>query len=120
MRPEARKLEKARKALGLEGDYRSVTVLRELQARETKELQGALAVLPEKEKAGAAALAARSAAEGLLKDARTRQTSEGEVIKKVRDLDVRLDEQGKQLAEKNKAIAEIEKQAKTYRKPRRE
>ena len=110
---EARKLEKARKALGLEGDYRSVTVLRELQVRETKELQGALAVLPEKEKAGAAALAARSAAEGLLKDARTRQTSEGEVIKKVRDLDVRLDEQSKQLAEKNKAIAEIEKQAKT-------
>ena len=113
--PEARKLEKARKALGLEGDYRSVTVLRELQARETKELQGALAVLPEKEKAGAAALAARSAAEGLLNEARTRQTSEGEVIKKVRDLDVRLDEQGKQLAEKTKAIAESEKQAKTYR-----
>ncbi|MDP1992926.1 MAG: AAA family ATPase [Syntrophales bacterium] len=111
--PEAKKLEKARKALGLEGDYRSVTVLRELQVRETKELQGSLAVLPEKEKAGAAALAARSAAEGLLNEARTRQTSEGEVIKKVRDLDVRLDEQGKQLAEKTRAIAECEKQAKT-------
>ena len=110
---EARKLEKARKALGLDGDYRSVTVLRELQARETTELQGALAVLPEKEKAGAASLAARSAAEGLLKVARTRQTAEGEVIKKVRELDVRLDDQGKQLAEKNKAISEIEKQAKT-------
>ena len=113
--PEARKLEKARKALGLEGDYRSITVLRELQARETKELQGSLAVLPEREKAGAAALAARSAAEGLLNEARTRQTSEGEVIKKVRDLDVRLDEQRKQLAEKTKAIAECEKQAKTYK-----
>ena len=112
---EARKLEKARKALGLEGDYRSVTVLRELQERETEELQGSLAVLPEKEKAGAVALAARSAAEGLLNEARTRQTAEGEVIKKVRDLDVRLDEQGKQLAEKAKAIAECEKQAKTYR-----
>jgi DNA repair protein SbcC/Rad50 len=113
--PEAGKLEKARKALGLEGDYRSVTVLRELQAREKEELQGSLAVLPEKEKAGAAALAARSAAEGFLNEARTKQTVEGEVIKKVRDLDVRLDEQRKQLAEKNKTIAESEKQAKTYR-----
>jgi DNA repair protein SbcC/Rad50 len=114
--PEARRLERSRKALGLEGDYRSVTVLRELQARETKELQDTLAVLPEKEKAGAAALAARSAAEGLLKDARVRQVLEGEVIKKVRDLDVRLDEQGKQLTEKNKAIAEIERKAKTGRR----
>ena len=112
---EARKLEKARKALGLEGDYRSVTVVRELQARETDELQSALAVLPEKEKAGAEAHAARSAAEGLLNEARTRQLSEGEVIKKVRDFDVRLDEQSKLFAEKTKAIAESEKQAKTYR-----
>ena len=112
--PDAKKLEKACKALGLEGDYRAVTTLRELQARETKELQSALALLPEKEKAGAEAFAARVAAEGLLREARTRQMSEGEVIKKVRDLDVRLDEQTKQLAEKNKAIREIDKQAKTY------
>lgn len=113
--PEAKRLEKARKALGLEGDYRSVMVLRELQVAETKELQGCLALLPEKEKAGAAALAEKFSVEVLLNEARTRQTSEGEVIKKVRDLDVRLDEQGKQLAEKNNAIAEIERQAKTYK-----
>ncbi|MHB8908029.1 MAG: AAA family ATPase [Syntrophales bacterium] len=112
---EARKLEKARKALGLEGDYRSVTVLREVQARETREVQSALALLPEKEKAGAAALAARSAAEGLLNEARTRQRSEGVVIRKVRDLDVRREEQGKQVAEKNKAIEKGEEQAKTYK-----
>ncbi|MCE5265656.1 MAG: AAA family ATPase [Deltaproteobacteria bacterium] len=112
--PEAQKLEKARKALGLEGDYRSVMVVRELQAREAKELQDALAILPEKEKAGAAALAARSAADGLLNEARDRQAKEGEIIKRVRDLDVRLDEQRKQLTEKTNAILEIEKQAKTY------
>ncbi len=113
--PEAKKLEKSRKALGLEGDYRGVSALRELQERETKELQGALAGLPEKEKAGAEALAARQTAETLLNEARTRQMSEGEVIKKVRDLDVRLGEQKKQLAEKDKAIGEIEKQGKGYR-----
>ena len=54
---DAERLEKARKALGLEGDYRSITDLRALQARESEELQAALAVLPEKEKRGAEALA---------------------------------------------------------------
>ena len=110
---EARKLVRARKALGLDGDYRSVTALREAQVKETGELQCALTILPEKEKAGAATLAARSAAEGLLKEARARQAAEREIIKKVRDFDVRLDEQGKQLTERTKAIAEIEEQAKT-------
>jgi len=113
--PEVRKLERSRKALGLEGDYRAVTALRGLQASETKELHGALAILPEKEKAGAAALKARTAAEALLTEARTRQMSEGEIIKRVRALDVRLDEQSKQLAEKDRTIGQIEKQAQGYR-----
>ena len=113
--PESKKLEKSQKALGLEGDYRGVTALRELQESETKELHGAVALLPEKEKAGAEALAARQTAETLLHESRARQVSEGEVIKKVRDLDVRLGEQKKQLAEKDKAMGEIEKQGKGYR-----
>ncbi|SEM80526.1 exonuclease SbcC [Syntrophus gentianae] len=113
--PEAMKLEKARKALGLEGDYRFVTVLRDVLVKETRELQDILAALPEREKLSTAALAARSTAEGLLREARERQASEGEIIKKVRDLDVRLNEQGKQLAEKNKAITGIEDQEKTTR-----
>ena len=113
--PESKKLEKSRKALGLEGDYRGVTALRELQNSEIRELQGAVAMLPEREKAGAEALAVRQTTETLLNEARTRQMSEGDVIKKVRDLDTRLGEQKKQLAEKDKAIGEIEKQGKGYR-----
>ena len=113
--PESKKLEKSQKALELEGDYRGISALRELQESETKELHGAVTMLPEKEKAGAEALAARQTAETLLHESRTRQMSEGEVIKKVRDLDVRLGEQKKQLAEKNKAIGEIEKQGEGYR-----
>ena len=89
--------------------------MRELQESETKELHGAVALLPEKEKAGAEALAARQTAETLLHESRARQMSEGDVIKKVRDLDVRLGEQKKQLAEKDKAIGEIEKQGEGYR-----
>ena len=114
--PEAERLDKSRKALGLEGDYRGLTALRELQAFETKELQGALAMLPEKEKAGEAAFAARQTAESLLQEARARQMAEGEIIKKVRDLDTRLGEQKKNLAEKDKAIGVIEKQEKDYQR----
>ncbi|MDO9228628.1 MAG: AAA family ATPase [Syntrophales bacterium] len=113
--PESKRLEKSRKALGLEGDYRGVAVLRGLQDSEIRELQGAVAILPEKEKAGAEALAVRQTTEALLNEARARQMSEGEVIKKVRDLDARLGEQKKQLAEKDKAIGEIEKQGEGYR-----
>jgi exonuclease SbcC len=113
--PESKKLEQSRKALGLEGDYRGVTALRELQDSETRELHGASAILPEKEKAGAEAFAVRQTAESLLHEARARQMSEGDVIKKVRNLDTRLGEQKKQLAEKDKAISEIKKQGEGYR-----
>ena len=75
--PDARRLEKAKKAQELEGDYRSVKVLRDMQAKETEELQSAQTLLPEKEKALAATVAARSAAEGLLKEAQNKQTAEG-------------------------------------------
>ena len=40
--PEAVRLEKSRKALGLEGDYRGVVALRSQQDEETQELSGAL------------------------------------------------------------------------------
>ncbi len=113
---ESKKLEKSRKALGLEGNYRGVTALRELQEIEVKELHGAVAMLPEQEKAYTDALAVRQAAAASLNEAQARQLSERDVIKKVRDLDTRLDEQIKQLAEKDKAIREIEKQGKEYRR----
>ncbi len=113
--PESKKLERSRKALGLEGDYRGVTVLRELQGSEVRELHGAVAMLPEKEKAGAEALAVRQTAAALLNEAQARQMSQRDIIKKVRDLDTRLGEQIKQLADKDKAIREIEKQGKDYR-----
>ncbi|MEI7671038.1 MAG: AAA family ATPase [Deltaproteobacteria bacterium] len=113
--PESKRLEKSRKALGLEGDYRGVAVLRGLQDSEIRELKGAVAILPEKEKADAEALAVRQTTEALLNEARARQMSEGEVIKKVRDLDARLGEQKKQLAEKDKTIGETEKQGESYR-----
>ena len=112
---ESKKLEKFRKFLSIEGDYRGVGALRAQQDNETKELDDAIVKLPEKDKACADALTVKQAADALLNEARTRQISEADVIKKVRDLDARLSEQKRQVEEKDKAIGEIEKQRKAYK-----
>ena len=112
--PESIRLEKSRKALGLEGDYRGVVTLRSQQDDETKELNGALAMLPEKKKGCADALTLKQAAEIGLNEARTRQIAEAGVVKKVRELDARLGEQKKQVEEKVKAIGEAERQGRDY------
>ena len=113
--PEANKLEKSRKALGLEGDYKGVVALRRQQGIEAKELDGATAALPEKDKTCAAALTARQSAETELNGAKTRQTAEADTIKKVRELDARLSEKQKQVEEKDKALGDGEKLAKEYK-----
>ncbi len=110
--PEAHRLEKARRALELEGDYRAATALREQQNLEIAELHEARDLLPEKEKAGATALAARLLAENLLKENQFRQLTEGELIKKTRAFDIRLEEQEKRLVEKNREIADDETKVK--------
>ena len=113
--PESKKLDKSRKALSLEGDYRGVTALRVEQDNETKDLNRAIVLLPEKEKVCAKVLAARQTAAALLGEAQARHLSQRDVIRKVRDLDTRLGEQIKQLAEKEKAILKIEKQGEDYK-----
>ncbi|PKN05246.1 MAG: chromosome segregation protein SMC [Deltaproteobacteria bacterium HGW-Deltaproteobacteria-9] len=113
--PESKKLERSMKALGLEGDYSGVAALRAQQDHETKELDGAIITLPEKDKTAIVARDARQAAESLLNEARARQASAAQVIKRVRDLDARLGEQKRQLDEKMKAIGEIETQGKSYK-----
>jgi len=113
--PELRKLEKSRKALGLEGDHKVVVALRRQQDIDAKELDGAIAMLPEKDKACAEALTVRQNTEIGLNEARTRQTSEADTIKKVRELDARLSEKKTQVEEKDKALGDIEKQSKEYK-----
>ena len=112
--PEAKKLELARRAFSLEGDYREVAALRAQQAGETKELDCAVAVLPERQRACEETLTLKQAAETGLVEARARQQAEREVIKKVRDLDTRLGEYKKQGEEKDRVIAEANRQVKAY------
>lgn len=113
--PELEKLEKSRKALAIDGDYKEVAALRRGQAAEAKELDGVTALIPEKEKILAEALNARSNAENNLNAARARQSAEGQVIKKVRELDARWSEKKQQVEETQKALADIRKQADAYK-----
>jgi DNA repair protein SbcC/Rad50 len=114
--PEAARLERARKALAIEADYRGLTTLRAQQFNETKELDAAVLLLPGKEKACANALTAKQAAEAELKRVRDQQQSEGDVIKKVRELDVRMTGQKKQVEEKSKGIEDGERQVNALKK----
>ena len=114
--PESKKLEKARNALDLEGDYKGVDALRAQQHDEIKELDDSRERLPEKEKACADVLAVKKTAEVRLNEARTRQQSEAQVIKKVRELDTRLIHQKIQVEEKDKSISDAEKQAAEYQR----
>ncbi len=112
--PELQKLERARQALGLEGDYRGVAALRGEQVREKAELAAAVAALPEKEQLCAAAQEAREAAETRLREARAAQTAQGEVLKKVRELDALGEEKKKQQVAKAREIKEAEEQGRGY------
>lgn len=112
--PEAKRLEAARKALGIEGDYRGVVALRAQQTGEIRELNDAVTRLPEVQKACADTLALKEAEATRLKAARDRRDVEDHVIKKVRDLDTRIGEQKKQGDTKDRAIAAAEKQRAAY------
>jgi len=113
--PEANKLEKSRKALSIDGDYKGTFALRRQQEVDAKELDGSLAMMPEKVKASAEALKARQGAEIGLNEGRIKQASEADTIKKVREFDARLSEKKQQVEETDKAIANIGMQAKTYK-----
>ncbi|MEQ8159800.1 MAG: AAA family ATPase [Smithellaceae bacterium] len=113
--PEAQKLERARKALSLEGDYRNIVNLRTQQAAESRELSDALAALPDKEKIKAAALLEKQAADARLIEARNTQNASLDIIKKVREHDARISEQKKQLEEKKRALAALEGRSSEYK-----
>lgn len=112
--PESARLERARRAVSLEGDYRGVTSMRTQQANEIQEMNAALAALPAKEPTRADALLKVQNAERAISEARQRQQAEADIIKKVREIDARLSEQKKQINEKDKAINAAAGQVKTY------
>jgi exonuclease SbcC len=113
--PEARKLERARKALGLDGAYAGAAALRRRQADDATELNSLNALLPKKEKARVNAAAARKEAEIALNAARDKEIAAAEIIKRVRQCDALLNEKKKQIEEKDKAVGDGERQEAAYR-----
>ncbi|MGD0819376.1 MAG: SbcC/MukB-like Walker B domain-containing protein [Desulfomonilia bacterium] len=113
--PYGKKLEKSRRALALEGDYRVVAALRAQQDIEKKELDGALNALPVKGKTCEEALNRKTAAETGLNEAGKKQSSEADVIKKVRVLDARMNEQKKNIEDKEKSISDASTQSEDYK-----
>ncbi len=112
--PQGKRLARSRRALSLEGDYREVAGLRELQLKETQELEDLHSTQPVRDKAREAALNRRQAAEKGLDQARKILRHEAELIRKVRDLDTRLDEQKRQLQERETTRAKTEQQLARY------
>ncbi|HNT57029.1 MAG TPA: AAA family ATPase [Syntrophales bacterium] len=112
--PAREKLARARKALACEGTYGTVRALRAEQARDMAELESASSSFPETEIARQEALSARQAALARLGEERARLASQGEIIRRVRDLDARLGERKRQLDETGRAVLDLEKQEKAY------
>ncbi|HHO76561.1 MAG TPA: chromosome segregation protein SMC [Deltaproteobacteria bacterium] len=112
--PEKIRLGRSHRALGIEGDYRGVAALRDLQENETKDLHCVLMALPAKEKSCERASETKKTSEAGLEEARKRQRSEADIIKKVREIDARLGEQKKHIDEKDKSILSLDKQCRAY------
>ncbi|MEN6331729.1 MAG: SbcC/MukB-like Walker B domain-containing protein, partial [Smithella sp.] len=113
--PDAQKLDRARKALGLEGDYKGIVNLRNQQEAETRELSDAVDTLPGLEKLKSEALLLKQEAETRLIEVRNTQSASLDIIKKVREYDARISEQKKQIQEKDRALAALESRSGEYK-----
>jgi len=113
--PEAIKLDKARRALMLEGAYQEVASLRRQQESDAGELEKTKALLPDKEKAIAEARAARDRAAEAFQEIRAGQATQAETLKKVRELDARLAEKKKQMDEADKTLTGMGRQLQNFK-----
>ena len=90
--PQLEQLARGSRALSLEGEYVALQGLRTQQAAEQTELSHGEECLPGVRQAGEVAAVALGKAETTLQLSRTEQSREGELIRKSRELDVKLQE----------------------------
>lgn len=105
--PELRQMERAQRALSLEGEYAGVSALRGLQAKEMNELGEARGAFPALEASLAMVLEAQKTAQDRLYEARAVQRQEGEVIKKVREMDLMIGEKRVQIGVSGKSLEQL-------------
>lgn len=90
--PELEQLAKGSQALALEGDYVNLEGIRKQQIAEQTELASACERFPKVQQARQDTADLLEKAEACLQNSRTEQTREAELIRKTRELDVKLDE----------------------------
>ena len=107
---EMDRLNRANKAVAIEGHYAKLSAVREQQSTETGELKDAQDKLPEQESLVARALQSRQEAADTLEKTRNVEKQEMEIIKKVREMDLTLKERRSQLDTLATSITETERQ----------
>lgn len=107
-KPELEKLDKARRAKELEGDQFKLSSKRDEQKRELAELGQNQQTLPASEKAWEDAMTSRDTAKNQLLAAQGQQKEEMQVIKSVRELDIKIDHKNQQITTLLKEISESE------------
>ncbi len=108
-KPELEKLDKARRARELEGDYTRIAGKRDEQKRELSELAENQARLPAAEEALEGANISRNTAKDRLLEVQQKQQQEMLVIKSVRELDIKIDQKNQQVKALLQGISESEK-----------
>ncbi len=108
--PEMMRLDRALKTLSVQGEYVKVTALREHHEGETKNLHDAISNLPLQEIALTASLQRKQAAADNLQQSRSLQRAEADVIKIVREIDVKISEKRSLIEAANKVIKTVQRQ----------
>lgn len=89
-KPESHRMERAAKALSLEGEYAGVTTLAGQQKMEEKELSEKTAALPGLNEALTSAGRSKEKSEAELNGVKEAVKGEGDIIRRVREMDVRI------------------------------
>ena len=112
---EQEKLGYANRALELSADYASLSANRGQQKSGRKTLKRNQAALPAREAAAKEAEAARAKAAEQLESRKLEQQRELPAIRRVRDLDLKIDEKAAPIDKAEKSIAELSRTLSTYR-----
>lgn len=113
--PELKRLDRARQALVVAGDVAGLAGMRAQQEAETRALQADRQKLPGIEDRLAGARAAQQAAVEKLHQSRETRTREAAVIKRVREMDVKLAETRKRRAAADDAVSQTARECEAYR-----
>lgn len=112
--PEMYRLNRANKAVAIEGHYAKLSEFRKQQSTETRELKDAQGKLPEQESLLTIALQSRQEAADTLEQTRNVRQQEMEIIKKIREMDLLLKERHTQLHTLAASITGTETQRRDY------